>query len=327
MYNAKILSIGKYVPDNLVTNQDLEKQFGQTLNPKLENVIGIKERYLTTDKESTADLATKAAEIALNKAGIGANTLDMIIVTTDTPEYISPSTSAVVQGRIEAVNAGIFDMNASCTGFVMGLDVASRMIMTGGYNRILLVGVYNMSKYIDKSDIKAVPIFADGAGAVIIEATDHDTGFVSSQFLADGTQYDLLGIYAGGTKKPITKERIDNNEHLLQFLKRLPPDRNIKHWPPLIKDALKKAKLDLSQVNHFLFTQINKWAIEETMKSLGLSMDKTTCIMDRYGYTGSACIPMALDVALEEGRISKGDIVVLTASGVGFSMGSVVIKI
>jgi len=326
MLNSKIISSGRYVPKNLITNKDMEEILGTTLKPSLESKLGIKQRYITDENESSADLATNAALDALEKGNVDPKTLDLVIVATDTPEYISPATSSIVQGRIKAVNAGTFDINASCSGFVTAMDVASRMIMTGGYKRVLVVGVYNMTKFVDKKDPGVFPIFADGGGAIILEASEEE-GFLSSELIADGTQWDLLGIYAGGTKKPITKERIENKEHLLQFLKPLPPDRNVKLWPPLIEKTLNKVDLNISDVDHFFFTQINKWVIEEVMKVLELPMDKTTCIMDRYGYTGSACIPMALDVALEEGRVKKGDKVAFVASGVGFNVACAIFKL
>lgn len=327
MLNAKIIGTGRYAPDNLVTNKDLEKKYGKPLKSSLESKLGIKQRYITGDDESSADLATKAAENAIEDSGIDPKELDLIIVASDTPEYISPATSSVVQGRLKAVNAGTFDINASCAGFVTALDVASRMIITGGYKKILVIGVYNMTKFIDMTDIAVSPIFADGGGAVILEGTEEDGGFIASELIADGTQYDLLGIYAGGTKKPITKERIDKKEHMLQFLQPLPPDRNIKLWPPMIKDLLAKAGLEIKDVDHLLFTQINKWVIEEVMNTLDLPMEMTTCIMGEYGYTGSACIPMALDVAMKEGRVKAGDTVVMVASGVGFTVAATVFKI
>lgn len=328
MIRAKIAGTGIYVPPNMITNAEIEKIFGQQLKPSIENKLGIKQRYITGDDESAADLATNAGVEAIKDADIRPEDIDLVIVATDTPEYISPATSSVVQGRLHAINAGTFDMNASCAGFVSGLDVASRLIMTGGYKRILLIGVYNMTKFVDKSDPNVFPIFADGAGAVVLTETDTDgeKGFLASKLIADGTQYDLLGIYGGGTKNPMTKERIDKKEHLLQFLKPLPPDRNIKLWPPLIKETLEKVDLNIKDIDHVFFTQINKWVIEEVMEIMQLPMEKTTCIMDKYGYTGSACIPMALDTALKGKKINEGDVIVFIASGVGFNVACSVFK-
>ncbi len=326
MVNARIIGTGLYVPENLVTNADMEKLLGQPLKPSLEEKLGIKQRYIAGDDESSADLATKAGEKAIKDANLKPGDIDLIIVTTDTPEYISPATSSIVQGRLQAVNAGTFDLNASCSGFVSGLDVASRMIASGGYENILLIGVYNMTKFVDKTDVNVFPIFADGAGAVVLSRTTENRGFVGSKLIADGTQYDLLGIYAGGTKNPITSERLEKKEHLLQFLKPLPPDRNIKLWPPMIKDLLEAHGLEYKDIDHVFFTQINKWVIEEVMPILGLPMEKTTTIMEQYGYTGSACIPMALDVALKQGKIRPGDNVVFIASGVGFAVAAALFK-
>lgn len=326
MRNAIIIGTGRYVPNNLITNREMEKMLGQPLKPSLEEKLGIKQRYITGDDESTVDLAANAGENAIINAKLKPEVIDLIIVATDTPEYISPATSSVVQGRLQAINAGTFDMNASCAGFVSALDVASRMIISGGYQYILVIGVYNMTKFVDKTDPNLFPIFADGAGAVVLAATEENRGFMSGKLIADGTQYDFLGIYAGGTKYPITPERLEKKEHLLQFLKPLPPDRNILLWPPLIKDVLTKINLEYKDIDHIIFTQINKWVIEEVMKLIDLPMEKTTCIMDMYGYTGSGCIPMALDVALEEEKINQGDIVVFVASGVGFNVAATVFK-
>ncbi|SHJ99074.1 3-oxoacyl-[acyl-carrier-protein] synthase-3 [Anaerobranca californiensis DSM 14826] len=326
MKRAVIIGTGLYVPKNLITNQEMEKMLGQPLKPSLEEKLGIKQRYITNEDESSADLATKAGEKALESSKLKAEDLDLIIVTTDTPEYISPATSSVVQGRLKAKNAGTFDLNASCAGFVTGLDVAARMIMTGGYNNILLIGVYNMTKYVDKTDVNVFPIFADGAGAVVLSATSEERGFVDSKLIADGTQYDFLGIYGGGTKHPITHESIEKKQHLLQFLKPLPPDRNIKLWPPMIRDLLEKNSLKVGDIDHIFFTQINKWVIEEVMSILELPMDKTTCIMDQYGYTGSACIPMALDIAIKKGKIKRGDNIIFISSGVGFAVAAALFK-
>ena len=327
MTNAKIVGTGRFSPSVHLTNKEMEKLIGQPLKPSLEEKLGINARYIASNDESSADLAYGAALKALTDAGIKPEDLDLIIVTSDTPEYLSPSTAAIVQGRLGAMNAGVFDLNSSCSGFPAALDVASGMITRGGYQNIMVIGVYCMTKYIDKTDVNIFPIFADGAGAVIMSATTEGKGFLSSQLIADGTQWDLLGIYAGGTKKPMSLERLQNKEHLLTFLKPLPPDRNIKLWPPLLEMVLKKANLTIKDVDHFFFTQINKWVIEEVMKLLDEPMKKTTCIMGEHGYTGSACIPMSLDIARKAGTVKEGDIIVMVASGVGFAVAATVFKL
>lgn len=329
MRRAKIIGTGMWVPPTLITNEKLGEIMGKPVPPQIEAKLGIKQRYVTGETFSSADLGAEAAKAAIADAGLIPADIDLVIVTTDTPEYISPPTAAVVQGRIGAVNAGIFDVNASCTGFVASLDMASRMIgYDDAYKHILVCGVYNMTKFVDWTNEKVAPIFADGGGAVVLAATEADDGrgYLGAKLVADGTQYDFLGIYAGGTKQPITKAAIDNKEHLLTFLKPLPPDRNIQLWPPLVKQALARAGLAVKDIDHIIFTQINRWVIEQVMDILGLPMDQTTCAMDQYGYTGSACIPIALDEAIRAGKIHAGDIVVLVGSGVGLSSGAAVFR-
>lgn len=327
MRNAKIVGTGRFSPSIHLTNEEMAALIGQPLKPSLEEKLGIKARYIASEEESSADLGQGAALKALTNAKMAPEELDLIIVATDTPEYLSPSTAAIIQGRLGAKNAGVFDLNSSCSGFPTALDVAAGLISRGDYRNIMVIGVYCMTKYVDKTDVNVFPIFADGAGAIILSATEEDRGFLASQLIADGTQWDLLGIYAGGTKKPITLERVQNKEHLLTFLKPLPPDRNIKLWPPLLERVLKKANLTIKDVDHFFFTQINRWVIEEVMKIIDQPMEKTTLIMGEYGYTGSACIPMALDIAREKGSVKEGDTIVMTASGVGFAVASTVFRL
>lgn len=329
MRRAKISGVGMWVPPLRLTNEELGLRMGKPIPPQIEAKLGIRARHITEDQYSSADLGVEAAKAALADAGLQPEEIDLVIVTSDTPEYISPPTSAVVQGRLGAVNAGIFDVNASCTGFVATLDLASRMIgYDTAYKHILVIGVYNMTKFVDFTNEKVAPIFADGGGAVVLSATEAEDGrgYLSAKLVADGTQYDFLGIYAGGTKQPISHEAIDKGEHLLTFLKPLPGDRNVKLWPPLIAEALERAGLTLADVKHLLFTQINKSVIEEVMGILGLPMSQTTCAMGEYGYTGSACIPIALYEAIKAGSINPGDIVVMVGSGVGLSSGAVVFR-
>ena len=324
MFNARITGTGMYVPKNLVTNADIEAITGKSLE-KFAERIGIKQRYVTGPDESTADMATFAGQNAIADAGLTPADIDLVVVATDTPEYVTPPTAIVVQGRLQAVNAGAFDINGACSGFVAAYDVVARMVKTGGYKNALLIGVYNMTKFAEKTDA----IFADGAGAVVIsQTTEEDTGFKASYLYADGTQYDFLGIYGGGAKYPIQKaENVDQlYNNTLTSLKPLPGDRNVKLWPVVVKTLLDKEGLKYEDIDFVIFTQINKSVIVQVMEILGLPMEKTACTMDQYGYTGSGCIPIALHTALKEGRIKKGDNVVLVASGAGLAVASALMK-
>ena len=327
MFHAQISGTGLYSPDRIETNEDLNKFYGEPIKDTFANKIGIHQRHITGDSESTADMAAKAGEKAITDAGINAEDLGLVVVATDTPEYLSPPTACVVQGRLKAVNAGAYDINGACSGFVAALDAMCRIVISGGHKHILLIGAYNMTKFVDRANPALVPLFGDGAGAVVVSRTEEDRGFIGSELYADGTQYDLMGIYAGGAKKPLTPERFANKEYMLQSLKPLPADRNIKLWPPIITKLVEKYGLKTTDIDFIICTQINKWIIDSVMPILGLPMERTICIMGEYGYTGSACVPMALDTARKTlNKPKKGDNVVLIASGVGLAVASALFK-
>jgi len=327
MFHAQITGTGLYSPERIETNDDLNKLYGTPIKSSFDNKIGIHQRHITGDSESTADMAAKAGEKAIADAGIHPEDLGLVVVATDTPEYISPPTACVVQGRLKAVNAGAYDINGACSGFVAALDAMCRIVISGGHKHILLVGAYNMTKFVDRSDASLVPLFGDGAGAVVISQTEEDRGFVGSKLFADGTQYDFMGIYAGGAKNPLTPERIAAREHLLQSLKPLPADRNVKLWPPIITELVERYGLKTTDIDFIICTQINKWIIDTVMPMIGLPMERTICIMGEYGYTGSACIAMALDTARKTlDKPKKGDNVVFIASGVGLAVAATLFK-
>ena len=216
MYNAQITGTGLYSPDNIETNADLNAFYGEPIKDTFENKIGIKQRRITGDSESTADMAEKAGLKAIADAGISAEDIGLVVVATDTPEYLSPPTACIVQGRLKDVNAGAYDINGACSGFVAALDAMCRIVQSGGFKHILLIGAYNMTKFVDRSNALLVPLFGDGAGAVVISRTEENCGLVGSKLYADGTQFDFMGIYAGGAKNPLTPERIANKEYMLQ---------------------------------------------------------------------------------------------------------------
>jgi 3-oxoacyl-[acyl-carrier-protein] synthase-3 len=332
MLPIRILGTGNYTPGDPIPNNELQALTGLEFDlEKLQQKLGIYSRHiahLRDIQESTADFATKAAENALQAAGIPAEKLDLIIVATDTPEYISPSTSMLVQGRLQNGEtwATSFDVNASCASFAIALDTASRIIATDTQVRYaVVIGVYNMTAYIRPDDAFGTFIFADGAGAFVLGRTtsaEDPSGYINGQHLTDGTQWNYIGVYAGGTHTPVTTDIIEKNEQGLLNLQPLPGDRNVRLWPMVVQKLLEKSGMQISDVDHFLFTQINRSVIEQVMHILGQPMEKTTCAMDRFGYTGSACIPMAFHVAVSEGRIRRGDTVIFTASGAGLAVGS-----
>lgn len=338
MIPVRIRGVGLYAPGEPIDNAELVRLTGIELDAaKLEQKIGIRRRHIARLRgleESTADFATRAAERAIADAGIDAREVGLLIVGTDTPEFVSPSTAIVVQGRLQGEErySGAFDVNASCASFTIAFDTAAR-IMAGDPAIVyaLVVGVYNMPAFVRPGDGFGWSIFADGAGAVVLErgggdgprrGSRLDSGYLEGQLLTDGTQWDFIGVYSGGTKRPVTQERLAAGEYGLQLLKPLPGRRNVELWPPMVERLLAKAERSIDEIDHILFTQINRSVILEVLARLGLPPERTTMIMDRYGYTGSACIPMAFFHAVKEGRVGRGDLVMFVASGAGLAVGA-----
>lgn len=324
---AVVAGTGSYVPERVLTNRDLSEMLGEDIDEFVSQVVGIKERHIAAENESSADLAYQAALKALRNASVAPSELDLIVLATDTPEYISPATSVVVQHRLGAAQAGTFDINCACAGFVTALDTASKFIVADQhYQCVLVIGVYAMSKYIDWKDKKTCTIFADGAGAVVLKASS-SPGILSSKLVADGKYHDYMGILAGGTRMPIDERVLSEGRYnRVRFLQRYPPEVNIDGWPRIVRDVLDRAGHRLEEVNLFLFTQVNLSSIKAVMERLELPLSLTHTIMQKWGYTGSACIPMVLDDAVHTGRIKNGDLIVLCASGGGLNMAAVTLR-
>jgi len=330
MIPVRIKSTGIYAPGKAIDNQELKGLAKIDFDTeKTEQKIGIYKRHIAHLRglnETTADFATKAAQNAIEQAGIKADDIGIFIVATDTPEFISPATAIVVQGRLQGKEcwSTAFDINASCASFTIALDTAAKTLSnSSNIKYALVVGVYNMPAFLRPDDAFGYSIFADGAGAFILEKDiSGQSGYIAGQHLADGTQWDFIGIYSGGSRNPITHEKIDANEYGLQNLKPLPGDRNVRLWPMVANKLLADNDLNANEIDHFIFTQINKSVIVKVMDELGQPMEKTTCIMDRYGYTGSGCVPMAFYHAIVEGKVKRGDKIVFIASGAGLAVGS-----
>ncbi len=328
MREAVITGTGMYVPERVVTNAELSERLGEDIDDFVSNVLGIRERRVCGPDESTADLAERAARRALESAGLEPDDVDLLIVSTDTPEHISPATSSVVHGRLGMKRAGTFDVNAACAGFVTALDIAWKYLRADErYRRILVVAAYAMTKFVDNEDKKTSTIFADGAGAVVVEAAARP-GVLASELHADGAYAMGLGVFAGGTAEPIGEAHLrgENRRNRLQFVDKYPASVNEEGWPRLVKAVLARAAALPGDVDLWLWTQVNRSTIEVVMERLGQPMSRAHTIMHKWGYTGSACIPMALDDAVRAGRLSVGDLVVMTGSGAGLAMGSAAVR-
>jgi 3-oxoacyl-[acyl-carrier-protein] synthase III len=317
-----ILSTGAYVPENVITNADMDRILGEPVSDWLVENVGIRERRMMSPDQTTSDLVVEACRNALEKGGVSPEQVDMLILSTDTPDYLSPSTSVVVQHKLGLVNAGAYDVNSACAGWVTALDQGARYLLTEtDFKYVLVAGGYGMSRFLDWSDKKTVTLFADGAGAALLGLSDQP-GFLASKFMAIGEFHDALGIYSGGAFRPCTPENLETyGSPKVQFVRRFPKTFNMEYWPMLIRGALDKAGLGLDDVNLYLFTQLNLRTIEAMMDLLDQSMEKTYWVMDKWGYTGSPCVIMALDDAIQHGKGPQpGDVVLFCASGGGITM-------
>jgi len=327
--NAQIVASGMYVPEKVVPNSYFNELLGEDVDTWLVENLSIKERRWCNENQSTADLCVEAAKRILDDGKTTAEELDLIIIATDTPEYISPSTASVVQYRLNAINAGTFDVNTACAGFVTALDIASKYISSDKkYKKILVIGAYAMSKYLNMQDKKTVTLFADGAAGVLLSAIDNEKeGFVISSLHTEGQYCDWMGIYAGGTHKPITEKVVEDNDHLLKFVKKFPKEINPVTWTKMINDACNELNIKASDIDKYFFTQLNINSIWETLDNLGVERSKGHTIMQNYGYTGSACIPMAFDDARKKNLVKKGDTVLFIGSGGGLAFALSVFKL
>jgi 3-oxoacyl-[acyl-carrier-protein] synthase III len=319
--HATIVSTGRYLPEREVTNDELRARFDAAVPEfvnKMEASSGIRSRWWVPESWATSDVALPAARQALERAGRKPEEVDLIILGTDSPDYITPATSVVLQHKLQARNAGTFDVGCACASFPTGLAIGAGMIATNpGLNVVLVVGVYLMHKLTDPRD-PMIFFYGDGAGAAVLEPREKP-GFVSSASQAGGEYHHHWGVYSGGTFEPATVESVNAGRTTVKILDRYPPEINHEGWPRLTRRVAKEGGFALSDIDFIIFTQVRKPSIELVMADLGLPMEKTHTIMEDWGYTGSACIPMALDDAVEKGKVHSGDLVVMVGSGVGYN--------
>lgn len=321
MSYANIVSTGMYLPEIEVSNDALRARFDATspeFVDKMEASTGIRSRWYAPEDWSASDLALRASLQALNRAGKTASDVDLIILGTDSPDYITPATSVVLQGKLGAKNAGTFDVGCACASFPTAISNAAGLMATNpALQTVLVVSVYQMHKLADADD-PMVFFYGDGAGAAVLERGD-EPGFVAAAFQADGSYAGRWLIQSGGTVEPTTAAAVHEGRHLVRMLERYPPEINNDGWPRLVRKVAENGGFALDDIDFIIFTQVRKPTIELVMQNLQLPMEKTHTIMERWGYTGSACIPMALDDALQQKKIKPGDLVVMIGSGVGYN--------
>jgi len=318
--HATIIATGRYVPENEVTNDMLRERFKHIPDfvDKMEATSGIKTRWQAPENWATSDVALPAARLALERAGRRPEDVDLIILGTDSPDYITPATSVVLQYKLGAKNAGTFDIGCACASFPTGLATAAGIIASNpGIRTVLVVGAYLMHKLASPAD-PMIFFYGDGAGAAVLEPAS-SPGFVTSTFRADGSYHDYWGIYSGGTFEPATEESVKARRTLCTIRNRYPPELNEQTWPIIARRLAQEGGFALAEVDCFIFTQVRKPTIELVMQNLGVPVERAHTIMEQFGYTGSACVAMALDHAIEQGKVRRGSLVVLVGSGVGYN--------
>jgi 3-oxoacyl-[acyl-carrier-protein] synthase-3 len=321
---ATIIGTGRYLPEIEVTNEALKERVS-AVNPDLANVVdafeessGIRSRWYAPRDWAASDIALRAAQKALDAAGIGPEQVDMILLGTDTPDYITPATSTVLQHKLGAVNAGTFDIGCACASFPTGVATAAGLLSTNPWmNYVLVIGVYMMSKLADPADVVSF-FYGDGAGAAVL-AADSKPGFITSAYLADGTYAGYWLISSGGTAEPASAESVQAGRTKVRLVQRYPPDVNHVNWPKIVRALAKRGGFDIQEIDLVIFTQVRLPSIKLVIEDLGLPLEKTHWIMEEWGYMGSACIPMCLDDAIEKGKVRSGNLVVLVGSGVGYN--------
>ncbi len=322
---ASITGIGSYLPGKILTNYDLEKMV-DTSDDWITQRTGIKERRIVENGQITSDLATRAALRAMEDAGVSSQDLDVIITSTITPDHIFPSTSCFIQQKIGASRAGAFDILAACAGFVYAIAVGQSFVNSGAMETVLVVGAECLSKITDYTDRTTCVLFGDGAGAVIIQKNRTKHEILSTHLAADGSQADVLIMPGGGSRNPASLESVQQRTHYIQFKGKEVFKLAINNITNMITETVNKNGLSLKDIDLIIPHQSNLRIIEATMEKLGLPMEKAYVNIDKYGNTSSASIPIAIDEARKEGRLSPGDIVMLVAFGGGLTWGSSIIR-
>ncbi len=317
---ARIVSTAMYKPERLISNDQMRewlKQFPDFVD-KMEQGTGILQRWWAPEDWATSDVALPAAKLAIERAGKKPEDVDLIILGTDSPDYVTPATSVVLQHKLGAKNAGTFDVGCACASFPTALTAGAGIIAANpAIKTVLVIGVYLMHKLANPLD-PMIFFYGDGAGAAVLE-TSETPGFVASAFQADGTYAKNWLIPSSGTAEPVTAETLAAGRTKVMMAARYPPEINDDGWPCLVRKLALNGGFELNDIDFAVFTQVRKPTVELVMEKLGLPMEKTHTIMEEYGYTGSACVGMALDDAVAKKKIKAGDLVVLVGSGVGYN--------
>lgn len=327
---VKISGIGYYLPETILSNDDVIAQSGLPLNSDwIKKRIGSDKRHKIADDEYTSDLAIKAAKRALENSNTSPDEIEMIILSTISPDNPNPSTACAVQAGLgmSKLTCPCFDISAACSGFIYALDIGVKNILTGA-KKVLVIAAEVRSRFVNKKDPSTFAIFGDGAAAVVLESTNKNEGILAIETLSDGSGYFSVHIPAGGTRKPASEETIKNNEHFIKM------ENGEKIFFEVVEGMTKysklfldKCNLNLDEINFFVPHQANLNIIKEVARRVNIPFEKIITNFSEVGNTSSASIPIAIAQALENGKIKKGDLLLLSAVGAGHTMGISLIRI
>jgi 3-oxoacyl-[acyl-carrier-protein] synthase-3 len=323
---AKISAIGTYVPPRVLSNADLEKMV-ETNDAWIIERTGIRERHIVDKGVGTSDLAAEAARRCLASRGVQPTEIDAIIVATVTPDMLFPATACLVQHKLGAVGAWGFDLSAACSGFPYALQVGAKLVESGAQNKVLVIGADVMSSIIDYTDRSTCILFGDGAGAVLLEpCEDGETGLVDFHHEIDGSGGVALNMPAGGSLLPASHETVDKRQHYVHQDGQSVYKFAVRKMAEASEAVLQRNGVAGTELACFIPHQANKRIIESTAHRLGMDMDRVIINIDRFGNTTAGTIPLAMQTAMEEGRLKKGDLVLLASVGAGFTVGATLLR-
>ncbi len=324
MRNAVICGTGSYVPNEVLTNSDLEKS-APTNKEWVENVLGIYERRRISNGEVTSDLAAKAAEKALEMASMNAEEIDLILVATVTPDRMVPSVSTIIQRKIGAKNAAAYDINAACAGFVFAFITAEQFIKTGYFNKVLVIGADSMSTMLDYRDRGCV-FFGDGAGAIVLKNSETRRGIISTYFASDGESKDHVTLFAGNAEHPISYDLIDRRKHYVRMQGKEVGLTARRIIPYAINKVLEKAQMSPHEIDYLIPHQPNITLLKTCAKEVNIPEEKVIITLDKYANASSANIPLALDHINRKDGLKDGDMLAFVTIGAGWSWGSAILE-
>ena len=322
---AHITGWGMAVPEKILTNDEIA-QMVDTNDEWIRTRTGIEERRIASDNETTATLATEAALKALEVANLRPYEIDLIIVSTSSPEHLFPATACLVQDEIGAIKAGAFDLSAACTGFIYALNMAAQSIMTGSINSAIVIGSETLSRLVDWQNRDTCILFGDGAGAFVLQASDEPGGVLSAIMRSDGSGGDSLCIPAGGSRMPTTFDTVHNGLHYIHMNGREVFRFATRVMAQATREAVEASQLEMDDIQIVIPHQANRRIIEAAARGLEIPMERVAVNLNHYGNTSTASIPLAACEAFEKGQLSNGDYVALVGFGAGLTWGSIVLQ-